>query len=211
MTNDTTGAPQPAPGKSAEGRMRGGVKVLFILSLTLNFLVLGVVAGGVIGHFRHPPPPPGMERGSGGPEAFAFGPLAGAFTREDRQAMRRSAEGAGSDLAGMRAQMQSDFAQLDAALRAQPYDEVKLQAVLAEMRARSQARIDLGEQVMLRRIAAMNDAERAAFADRMQKGVERFQHRFDERHGQRPEGGRPGEDRPGDAGPGYGQPGRAGN
>ncbi|PTV96661.1 heavy-metal resistance protein [Rhodobacter aestuarii] len=176
MTNETEQTPTPA---GTQGRLRGGTKVVFILSLVLNFLVIGVVAGGVIGHMRGEPPPRVLDRD--GPDQLSFGPLGGAFTREDRIEMRRAAEGQGRDFGAMQGQMRSDFERLDAALRAQPYDEAALHGVLTEMRARTLERIEMGEQVMLSRIAAMSDEERAAFADRMQRGVERFQRRLDER------------------------------
>lgn len=167
------GGPPPAP--PAGGRMRGWVKGVFILSLGLNFLVLGVVAGGVIGHKRGLPPPM-AERGVD--DALGFGPLAGAFDRDDRAAMRRAAEGRGADLGALRQAMQADFARLDAALRAEPFDVAALRAVLAEMRARSLQRMDLGQEVILARLEMMTPEARAAFADRLRKGVERFERRL---------------------------------
>ncbi|MBZ4021361.1 hypothetical protein CKO11_02650 [Rhodobacter sp. TJ_12] len=184
MSNETTKTPAPG-GAEAPGRLRGWVKLVFILSLVLNFLVIGVVVGGTIGHLRGEPPPRVLDRDRDRPDALSFGPLGGAFTREDRIEMRSAAEGQGRDLGALRAQMQSDFARLDAALRAQPYDEAALHAVLTEMRTRTLERIEMGEQVMLARIAAMSDAERAAFADRMRRGVERFQRRLDEHRDRR--------------------------
>lgn len=175
MSDFTTKAPVP-PAEPRKPGMRGWVKAVFALSLTLNFLALGVVAGGVIGHVRHLPPPPNLERDGGDP--FALGPLSGAFSREDRTAMRRAAEGKGTDFKALRGAISANVAQMDAALRAEPFDEAALRAVLAEMRERTSRRIDLGEQVMMARLRAMNPEERAAFAERLLDGYARFERRI---------------------------------
>ena len=172
------GQPPLAP-PPAGGRMRGWVKGVFILSLGLNFLVLGAVVGEVISHKRAAARPPTMERGV--EDTLGFGPLAGAFDRDDRAAMRRAAEGRGTDIAALRQAMQADFSRLDAALRAEPFDAAALRTVLAEMRSRSLQRMDLGEAVMLARLEAMTPEARAAFADRLRKGVERFERRLNAR------------------------------
>ena len=160
----------------ARSWLKGGL----ILSLTLNFLVLGVVIGGIIGHEKLPPPRPPA------PEELTFGPLTGAFSREDRAAMRREAEGSGTDFKAMRAVMRGDFDRLVVALQADPWDEAAVRAVLGEMRERSLKRMDLGEQVMLARLQAMTPEARKAFAARLADGVTRFEHRFDP-HGPRPD------------------------
>ena len=159
--------------------LRGWVKGVLILSLTLNFLVAGVVVGGILGNDRHPPRPPA-------PEELTFGPLTGAFSKEDRIAMRRAAEGGGTDFKAMRAVMRGDFDRLVAALQADPWDEAAVRAVLGEMRERSLKRMDLGEQVMLERLQAMTPEARKAFAARLVDGVNRFEHRFDP-HAPRPD------------------------
>ena len=178
----------PAAAAAVKPGLRGWVKGVFILSLTLNFLVAGLVVGGLIGHARHPPPLPGD--GGGTPEAFSLGPLSGAFSREDRLAMRRAAEGQGTDFRAMRAAIGSDFAQLEAALSTDPYDEGAVRAVLAEMRARTLMRMDLGEQAMLDRLRAMSPADRAAMVQRLRDGYARLSRHIDDDgdHG-RPTGG----------------------
>lgn len=178
MSMNTT-PPQPGPVQPGPARPRGWVKVVFILSLVLNFLVIGVVSGAVIGHRRNLPPPPVMERENAG-DAFTLGPLSGAFTREDRAAMRRAAEGRGTDFPAMSAAIRADFVQLEAALAGESFDEAAVRAVLAEMRARTLRRMDLGEEVMLARLRAMSAEERQAFTGRLRKGLERFERHLDD-------------------------------
>lgn len=171
MSDVSTQRPEPRkPG------MRGWVKAVFALSLTLNFLALGVVAGGVIGHVRHLPSSQSAEREGGDP--FSLGPLSGAFSREDRAEMRRAAEGQGTDFGALRGAILASIAQMDTALRAEPFDEAGMRAVLADMRARTDRRIDLGERVMLARLRAMTPEERAAFAKRLREGYARFERRM---------------------------------
>lgn len=182
----------PAVAAAPKPGLRGWVKGVFILSLTLNFLVAGLVVGGLIGHARHPPPMPGD--GGGAPEAFTLGPLSGAFSREDRLAMRRAAEGQGTDFRAMRAAIGGDFAKLEAALSADPYDEAAVRAVLAEMRARTLMRMDLGEQAMLDRLGTMSAQERAAMVQRLRDGYARLSHHIgddDDRGGRGGEYGAP--------------------
>lgn len=179
MSMDTM-PPQPGPVQPGPARLRGWVKAVFILSLVLNFLVIGMVSGAVIGHRRNLPPPPMLERESGAGDAFTLGPLSGAFTREDRAAMRRAAEGRGTDFPAMSAAIRGDFARLEAALAGESFDEAAVRAVLAEMRARTLKRMDLGEEVMLARLRTMSAEERQAFTGRLRKGLERFERHLDD-------------------------------
>lgn len=174
MSDFTTQPPVP-PVEPRKSGMRGWVKAVFALSLTLNFLALGVVAGGVIGHVRHEPPPLAERDGA---DPFTLGPLSGAFSREDRAEMRRAAEGQGTDFRALRGAISTNFAQMEAALRAEPFDEAALLGVLADMRQRTERRIDLGEQVMLGRLRAMSAEERADFAQRLHEGYARFERRI---------------------------------
>ncbi|PYF09793.1 Spy/CpxP family protein refolding chaperone [Rhodobacter viridis] len=176
MSMETTPPPvEPAPRIG----LRGWMKFAFIGSVTLNFLVLGTVVGGVIAH-RMQPPPPGLDRGA---EMMTFGPLGGAFNREDRQAMRLAAEGRGANFQAMQAAVQSDFSRLEAALKADPFDAAGVKAVLADMRARTLKRMDIGETLMLERLQTMTPKQRERFVERLRHGVERFSKRLEERGG----------------------------
>ena len=169
---------KPSDGGAKPG-LRGWAKGVFILSLTLNILVLGVVAGGVIGHRRNLPPPPVLDR-DGAADAFTRGPLSGAFSREDRAEMRRAAEGRGTDCGALRDAIRADFTRFEAALSGASFDAVAARAVLAEMRVRTLRRMDLGEEVMLARLAAMTPEERQAFVERLRRGLQRFEHRLED-------------------------------
>lgn len=184
MSMETTTPPMAPPPRAGK---RGWMKIAFIVSVTANFLVLGTVVGGVIAH-RLQPPPPTLERGG---DALTFGPLGGAFNREDRQAMRRAAEGRGADFPAMQAAMRSDFTRLEAALTADPFDEAGVRAVLADIRQRTLKRMEIGENLMLERLATMAPKQRERFVERLRRGVERLSQHLEE-HGRGQGQGAPG-------------------
>jgi len=161
--NNAAGGPKLA--------MKGWVKAVFVLSVTLNLLVAGVLVGGFLGTERHPPRPPG-----GGD--MTLGPLGDAFSREDRDAMRRAAERAGNDFTTMRNTFRADMDRLIAALSASPWDEAAVREELAGMRARTLRRMELGEQVMLERLETMTPEERTAYAERLRERIDRMDHRI---------------------------------
>lgn len=180
MNPETTTPPtEPAP----RSGLRGWMKIAFIASVTVNFLVLGTVVGGVIAHRRHPPPPV-MERGQ---DALTFGPLGGAFSREDRLAMRQAAERRGTNFEAMRAAVRVDFQRLEAALKAEPFDAEGVRLVLADMRARTLKRMDIGEHLILERLAKMTPQQRERFVERLRRGMDRLSKHLEERnHGRGP-------------------------
>lgn len=149
----------------AKAGMRGWVRGLFILSLTLNLLVVGVVAGGMIGHAKR------MPRAAIG--EISMGPFNEAFSHEDREALRRAAEADGRDFREMRRAGRADFERLIAALRAEPWDEAEVRAAIEGHRARTIERMQIGERLMLGRLGAMQPEQRRAFADRLERGMRR--------------------------------------
>lgn len=150
--------------------MKGWVKAIFVLSVTLNLLVAGVVVGGFLATERHPPRPSVGD--------VTLGPLGDAFSREDRDAMRRAAERSGTDFEMMRSAFRNDMDRLIAALSTDPWDEAAVRDELAAMRARTLRRMELGEQVMLDRLETMTSEDRRAYAERLQERTQRIERRF---------------------------------
>ena len=162
-TPETPASPTQDTGMA--GRYRR-LRIALIASLGVNLLVLGTVAGAV---FLGP---------GDGPRRFevrdiGFGPFDRALTREDRDALRQAfVERAGTMREGWR-QMRADLEQFLAILRADPFDPAALQAV-AELQAdRMEERFALGQDLLVQRIAAMTEAERLAFADRLEDALRR--------------------------------------
>jgi uncharacterized membrane protein len=147
------------------GRYRR-LRIALIASLGVNLLVLGTVAGAV---FLGP---------GDGPRRFevrdiGFGPFDRALTREDRDALRQAfVDRAGTMRDGWR-QMRADLELFLTILRVEPFDPAALQAV-AELQAdRMQERFALGQDLLMQRIVAMTEAERLAFADRLEEALRR--------------------------------------
>ncbi|WP_170400310.1 periplasmic heavy metal sensor [Ruegeria arenilitoris] len=143
---------------------RRWVTVLLTVSLALNLLVVGVALGTVYrikGGDRGKPPP-------------GFGPaIYRALPKEDRKALRGELSERHVKGAKLRSQ---DFAALEAALRAEPFDPMVVQALLQQQ---AQAMADLQgalQKEWLDRVTAMTDAERQVYADRLQEVVQHKRH-----------------------------------
>ena len=152
--------PSPPPATPKAGRK---LRIALAVSVALNLLIVGLVAGAAL----RGGPPDRMVRD------LDFGPFTEALTSEDRDALRRDFIRQAPDLRDMRRQMRDDFRSVLAALRADPFDAEALRDVVANQGDRMAARLALGQDLFLARIAAMTPAERAAFADRLEHRLER--------------------------------------
>ena len=136
------------------------MKVTLVLSLALNLLVAGMVGGAVLRHGLRPDGhhPPGRTHIG---RAYVQ-----ALERADRRTLWREMQ-AGRPDGGA----QADPDAVLRALRATPYDPDALRDIMARQRQAGLARLRRGQRLLQERLAAMNDAERAAYADRLQELV----------------------------------------
>lgn len=146
-------------------RMRPWLRILLAVSLALNLAVAGLAIGAAIrfgGPERgHPPAPP--------LGALLYREL----PREDRRALLADRLGSREDRAARR---QADAAEIDAALRAVPFEAARVEAFLAEQ-ARRHSDIERSmREAWMQRIGGMSDAERAAYADRLAEALTRRDH-----------------------------------
>jgi uncharacterized membrane protein len=162
MTETVTSPPPPSP-PPATPKSGRKLRIALAVSVALNLLIVGLVAGAML----RGGPPDRMVRD------LDFGPFTEALTSEDRDALRRDFIRQAPDLRDMRRQMRDDFRSVLAALRADPFDVEALRDVVANQGDRMAARLALGQDLILARIAAMTPAERAAFADRLERRLER--------------------------------------
>lgn len=160
MTNET--GLQPTP----DAPRRRWPTVLLALSLTLNFAVIGLIAGA---HFRDesdarrfPPPDRNVMRASG------FGPFFDAMPREARNRMGAALSGRDGKFAPNHAMLAAELRDMLAALRTEPFEPGALEAVLAAQHARASARIEAGRVILVEQIATMSPAERRDFADQIE-------------------------------------------
>jgi uncharacterized membrane protein len=69
--------------------------------------------------------------------------------------------------------LQQEFRAVLAALRAEPFDAQELRRLLDAGAERAQSRQELGRALVYDRIVAMSDADRRAFAERLEQGLSR--------------------------------------
>ncbi len=159
MTDPVTPAPEaakpPTPGR--------WIRVALVLSLGLNLLIVGLAAGAA---WRH-----GGDRGG---RDFGFGPLTEALSFTDRKALRDTFLERHPDARAERRAMRADFEALTKVLRADPFDPAALEAAVAVIARRNADLLETGRDLVVERLKAMNAAERAAFADRLEKGLHRM-------------------------------------
>lgn len=156
--------------KTNPAPMRRWQKVLLGLSLAVNLLIVVAVASFVLTHDdgrRHRPPRVDQMGG----------PLTGALTREDRHEIGRALWRSYRDGRPSREDMRAEFAEVVAALRAEPYDPAVVEASLQKQLDFAIQRQELGQRLLRERLEAMTPDERAAFADRLEEGLEEMRER----------------------------------
>lgn len=151
---------------SKKPKMRRGVRILLFASLAINLLVVGLVVGAMASHRyedrRHPPR---LER--------AGGPLTAALSRQDRRAVGRELREAYREKRPSRESIKAEFGAVITALQSDPYDPASVRAAVAQQMQRITRRADVGMDILLKRFDQMSVAERAAYAERLQKVLER--------------------------------------
>jgi uncharacterized membrane protein len=165
MTN--TALP-PTPATKPVSRL---TRIVLVISLGLNLAIIGTIGGFAVSHAMH-----GGLRGA---RELGFGPFSAALSPADRKAMFDSFRSQNTNFLAQRQAMRADFDTLLSALKATPYDSTAVEAVMTRQKARTDARLALGQKLLMERIAAMSPADRAAFADRLQAGIAQRNHRDD--------------------------------
>jgi len=151
-----------------------GWRVVLIVSLALNLLVMGAIGGWVLRH--------GIgAHGAHGPYATRLaqmgGPLTHALDAEGRAAIAARIYAERGAHAARRAALRESFEVLLADLRAQPFDPARVAARLSVQRAQVAGRLEAGHAALVAHLAAMNDAGRAVYADRLEETLRRWPHR----------------------------------
>lgn len=134
-------------------------RVVLALSLAMNLAVVGVVVG-----FG------AREKGRGmSPRGFdmALGPIGRALDHDDRRAIGESLRRNPALRGGGRAQARETVNSLVAVLRATPFVEDDLAAVVASVNERSDQVQNAARAALVQRITEMTDVERTALADRI--------------------------------------------
>lgn len=157
---------KPTPPNGTDRTRRGPkwLRGLLFLSLAANVLILGLVAGALIDGPKDKRVPRADRIG---------GPMTFALTHEDRRKIGHELRREYRRDRPSRAELRAEYQGVLQALRASPFDLSVIEASLTRQRNAASERITVGHEVLLRHIAGMSDAERAAFADRLEIGLER--------------------------------------
>ena len=150
-------------GPRPPGRTPLWLRLVLVASLALNLLVVGVVGGAVVSRGG----PGEHTRGAGG------NPFIAALPRDERRAVfgemrRESGPGRRSH-----AELRARFDALLAEIRAEEFDAGAVAALLEEQRSAGSARQEAGERVLIARLTQMTQAERMAYADRLEDTLKR--------------------------------------
>lgn len=160
MTQDT-GANGATDGQPPKGKKRRALRVLLIGSVTLNVLIIGVVGGAIFSFKRHDGPPVAGDRFTA--------PFVRAMSFEDKRAVgreiRRSYRSASVD----RQADQARYLEALSLLRQSPFDGEALKVTVVALDEAGVNRRTLARESFLKRISDMSDAERAAYADRLEE------------------------------------------
>lgn len=139
------------------------LRILLVLSVTLNLVVIGIVAGAAL----RDPPRPHPDRGP------AFGMFDRALTEDDRKALREAFRREAPDFRDDWQKMQGDLGDLLTVLRSEPYDAERVEEIFARQLERGQQMAGLGQRLMVERLAGMTATERHDFADRLARRLDR--------------------------------------
>lgn len=151
------------PKKTGTG-MRPWLKVVLFASLALNLAVAGLVIGAAVKYGpKDGPRPPRVD--------MMMGPYTHALSHKDRRAIGEQLRREYRAERPSRAQVRAQFEQVLSALRAQPFQPDALDALLQTQLEAGQERQAIGQRLLLQRLSAMSDAERAEFAERLEEGL----------------------------------------
>jgi uncharacterized membrane protein len=163
MTDASTPQQPPLPPEPPTPSRRG-LKIALAVSVALNLGVAGMIAGALIN---------GGGPGRGMPHDLSFGPFSEAFSPDDRRALRQGLMDRASDFRSNSREAKAEFETLLATLRASPFDPAAMQSALAAIEVRTAGRLELGRTLIENRIVEMSDADRLAFAERLEAGLRR--------------------------------------
>ncbi|MGC8201886.1 periplasmic heavy metal sensor [Aliiroseovarius sp. PTFE2010] len=136
-------------------------RVLTVVSLAINLLIIGLVAGAAY-RFKEAPPPRDLAARDVG-----YGAFIAAFEREDRRDLGRAYRAHMPDRKQVRQEMDRQNDALLAVLRADPFQPEALEALLNQRQSRLNAMQMQGQELLLNQIRDMDPDARKDYADRL--------------------------------------------
>ncbi len=143
----------------------GRTKIVLIVSLAVNLLVVGIVAGALLAGSHH--------RDRTALRGLGYAPFVRALPDEDRMALHEALERDADSFRDNRAELRAQFEAFLTALRSDPFEAEEVERLFAEQRDRILERQLLGQGALLERIAAMSPEGRIAYADELDRKLKR--------------------------------------
>lgn len=159
---DEQGNQGTGPEKSPPFRRRRALRLALMVSLALNLLLAGLLAGGALRAWQAPAHPAMAEMRA----------LWHVLPGETRHALRSEFRTRARAGHGIREQAASPPA-LPELLRAEPFDADAFVVALANVRDHRAERAERAEQALAQHLAALAATERAAIAERLEERLER--------------------------------------
>lgn len=155
----------------AQPKRRWLLPLLFV-SLALNLMIVGIAVGWGLSHRGGPDGRDPRElRGTLGEPFFR------ALPEDSRRALIRDIGENRDRFRENRESLRARVQDFLAALRADPFDAEAVARLLDEQRTVALGRQELGEELLVKRLAEMTQAERNAYADRMEALLSRLKRR----------------------------------
>ncbi|MDA8747638.1 periplasmic heavy metal sensor [Litoreibacter sp.] len=145
---------------------RRWTRILLVISLGVNLLVLGMFAGAQFA--GNPERSTGAKRGH---SKLPIGPYGRAFSKEDRAELRKMFDARKPWFEQSRRQMRGFGQEMAEAVRSESFDAALISDILQRQSTVLSAFQAEGQNLLVDRITAMTPDQRAAFADRLEKGL----------------------------------------
>ncbi len=150
---------------------RNLLRILLFASLAANLLIVGTIGGAFI---RRAPYPHNPDAASFTPlRDLGFGAYGRALSHGDRKMIGEALAGRADRLRDNQTDFRQQMRLFLGALRATPFDIAGVEKVFGAQRAGLMERYEIGEQLLLERLGEMTDAERAEFAQRLERSLRR--------------------------------------
>ena len=154
---------------TGNGRTRRWLGILLTLSLAINLLIAGAVAGALWMRSGHDGP--GHPR-----SGMVGGPLTRALEPEARREIGRALRAMRAEAGGSRAARVASMDRILEELTRVPFEPEALDAALSAHRGAFQRDVAAGQRLLVAHLAGMTDAERAEFAERVARHRHRKRH-----------------------------------
>lgn len=145
------------------------MKVLLVVSLSLNLLIVGAIGGAVLsggGKWRGAGPGSPVAGGGGGA-------ILRALDEEDKRGLRRAMAMALVSDRQMRRALKAEQQDLVDLLRSDDFTPAALETQLEEVQSRMVARFTLARSLLSQRLVEFDVDKREAYADRLEQLIEK--------------------------------------